>query len=112
MKGGKQGVPTATFKIGTISVNLIPSTTGTRTSTNATRQFCPGQAQTGCFGNSACRTITENGAAAGTLTPDTPKRVTLASTFCIPATGNGVVDSSASLPGPGAVSLSGTFVVK
>jgi hypothetical protein len=38
--------------------------------------------------------------------------VTLASTFCIPATGNGAVDGTADLPGPGAVSLPGTFSLR
>jgi hypothetical protein len=37
--------------------------------------------------------------------------VTVGSTFCIPMTGNGLVDASAALPGPGAVSLPGTFTV-
>jgi hypothetical protein len=103
---------TSTF-IGTIPVILTPATTGTRTSTSATGQFCPGQSLggSGCFGSSACRTITENGSPAGALAPGTPKSVTLASTFCIPATGNGAVDGSAALPGPGAISLPGTFAV-
>jgi hypothetical protein len=104
--------PTNKF-IGTIPVNLSPATTGTRTSTAANGLFCPGQlvGGTGCFGSAACRTITENGGAAGALTAGTPKSVTLASTFCIPATGSVSVDASASLPGPGAISLPGTFTV-
>jgi hypothetical protein len=31
--------------------------------------------------------------------------------FCIAGTGNGLVDGSADLPGPGAVSLPGVFLV-
>jgi hypothetical protein len=106
-------IPTNATKIGTISVNLSPAETNTRTSTNATGQFCPGQTVTaaGCFGSTACRTINENGVAAGALAIGTPKTATLASTFCIPGTGNGAVDGSANLPGPGAVSLPGTFTV-
>ena len=48
-------IPTNATKIGTISVNLSPSETNTRTSTNATGQFCPGQTVTaaGCFGSNA-----------------------------------------------------------
>jgi hypothetical protein len=38
-----------------------------------------------------------------------PAPVTLASVFCIPSTNNGLVDGTANLPGPGAVSLPGTF---
>jgi hypothetical protein len=45
------------------------------------------------------------------VSPGTPATGTLASTFCIAATGNGIVDGAADLPGPGAVSLPGTFVV-
>jgi hypothetical protein len=30
--------------------------------------------------------------------------------FCIAATGNGLVDASADLPGPGAISLPGSFL--
>jgi hypothetical protein len=96
-----------------ISVNLTPLTTGAASDTDAGGLFCPGQgaAQVGCFGSTACRTITENGVAAGAITPGTPSGATLASVFCIAATGNGLVDASANLPGPGAVALPGTFVV-
>jgi hypothetical protein len=34
----------------------------------------------------------------------------LASVFCVASTGNGLVDGSTDLPGPGAVSLPGTFL--
>jgi hypothetical protein len=99
--------------VGVIGVNLSPLTTGTATATDAGGLFCPGQgaAQVGCFGSQACRTITENGVPAGPITPGTPATATLASVFCISATGNGSVDATANLPGPGAVSLPGTFVV-
>ena len=81
-----------------------------------TGNFCPGQTNAsghlfGCFGSTACRTITENGAPAGAITQGTPATATLASVFCIAATGNGLVDASADLPGPGAISLPGQFVV-
>jgi len=94
--------------VGVINVNLTPLTTGTATSTDAAGLFCPSQTHAGCFGSSACRTITENGKAANAISPGTPANATLASTFCIAATGNGLVDASADLPGPGAVSLVGT----
>src|SRR5262249_12278992 len=38
-----------------------------------------------------------------------PATATLASVFCIASTGNGIVDGAADLPGPGAVSLPGTY---
>jgi hypothetical protein len=98
--------------VGVIAVDLSPLTTGTASATNATGVFCPGQLamHRGCFGSSACRTITETGAAAGPITTGTSADATLASVFCIPATGNGLVDAIADLPGPGAVSLPGTFL--
>jgi len=76
--------------------------------------FCPGQSNTsgqafGCFGSAACRTM--NGVASGAIIAGTPATATLASVFCIGATGNGLVDASADLPGPGAVSLPGAFTV-
>ncbi len=101
--------------VGPINVNLSPLTTGIATMTNATGAFCPGQTNAsghlfGCFGSAACRTITENGSPAGLLTNGSPAAATLASVFCIAATGNGLVDASADLPGPGAVSLPGTYL--
>jgi hypothetical protein len=102
--------------VGPINVNLSPLTTGTASMTNATGNFCPGQSNAsghlfGCFGSAACQTITENGSPAGAITQGTPADATLASVFCIAATGNGLVDASADLPGPGAVSLPGQFLV-
>jgi hypothetical protein len=39
----------------------------------------------------------------------TAKAAVLASAFCIPQTGNAVIDYAANLPGPGATSLGGTL---
>jgi hypothetical protein len=101
--------------VGPINVNLSPLTTGTAMKTDPGGNFCPGQSNVnghffGCFGSSACRTITENGVAAGAITPGTPAAANLASVFCIAATGNGLVDASVDLPGPGAVSLPGAYL--
>ncbi len=95
--------------VGVIGVNLTPLTTGSSSVTNGTGIFCPGQTGAGCFGSPACRTITENGVPAGPVSTGVPTSATLASVFCIAATGNGLVDASANLPGPGAISLPGTF---
>ena len=99
--------------IGAIGVNLTPLTTGTASDTDPAGVFCDGQTGggVGCFGNNTCRTITENGSAAGAITPGTPANTTLASVFCIAATMNGAIDATANLPGPGAVSLPGTIEV-
>jgi len=93
-----------------IPINLSPLKTSTASATNATGVFCPNQITPGCFGSPACATTTENGKAAGAVATGTPASATLASVFCIAATGNGLVDASADLPGPGAIALPGTFL--
>ncbi len=99
--------------VGQIAVNLTPLTTGAASSIAPDGLFCPGQgqAQIGCFGQGTCRGIFENGSAAGPIATGTPASATLASVFCIEATGNGLVDASANLPGPGAISLPGSFTL-
>jgi hypothetical protein len=99
--------------VGVIAVNLTPLTTGSASATDPGGIFCPGDGQVhpGCFGAASCVTITENGTPAGPVTRGVPTGATLASVFCIAATGNGLVDASADLPGPGAVALPGTFEV-
>ncbi len=72
--------------------------------------FCPGQTTPGCFGSGAgvCEYIEANGSAAGDLTGGGALPQTLASVYCIPATGAPLVNAVANLPGPGAVTLKGT----
>src|SRR5262249_5562432 len=88
--------------VGVIPINLSPLTTSAASATNATGLFCPSQPHAGCFGSPACRTITENGVAAGAVPPGTPAGATLAPVFCIAAPGNGRRDAPADPPGPGA----------
>jgi hypothetical protein len=95
--------------IGQIHVDLSPLTTDSPTKSNAGGIFCNGQLHAGCFNQPTCVSITENGAAAGKVTLGGSANATLASVFCIAATGNGIVDGAADLPGPGAVSLPGTY---
>ncbi len=99
--------------VGPIAVDLSPLTTGIANANNATGTFCPGQGGSpgtnGCFGQPTCQTIIENGVAAGPITTGADATATLASVFCIASTANGLVNFAADLPGPGAVSLPGTF---
>jgi len=89
-----------------------------------TGAFCPGQDATepgslGCFSTSKappagaeplCDYIEERGSnASGIAVDGGPVDGTLASVFCIPAAGNGLIDGAADLPGPGATSLPGTL---
>jgi hypothetical protein len=103
--GGSDG----SIDVGFISASLAP-TTGTATASNPSGLFCPGQTSPGCFGQATCRSITETGMAPGVsiLSAVTPQAATLASVFCVPATGNPVLDGPAGLPGPAAISLPGT----
>jgi hypothetical protein len=87
------------------SVDLAGTTTGVASASNPSGLFCPGQNNAGAFGNPTGITITENGVAGGDLTVGPAVPATLASVFCIPATGNLLIDGSADLPGPGAVTL-------
>src|SRR5262249_52711772 len=75
--------------VGAIAINLSPLPTGTASATDPGGLFCPGQTatQAGCFGITACRTINESGVAAGPIFTGVPADATLASVFCIPATG-------------------------
>jgi hypothetical protein len=113
--------------IAPLNVTLAPLGTSTTTLTAAANgKFCPTataatctaatdplhcQRTAGCFGRAGCRRIQENGIPAGSLTDNQPHPVTIAATFCIPATGNSLIDggTGADLPGPGAVSIRGTF---
>jgi hypothetical protein len=97
--------------VGVIGVNLSPLDTGTAELSDAGGVFCTGQSSTGCFGSQSCELIRETGSPAGALTLNTPKATKLASVFCIPASGNGLIDGAAALPGPGATSLPGTAVI-
>jgi hypothetical protein len=64
----------------------------------------------GAFGPAAigAHTITETGTPAGDMTDALAHASTLASIFCIPPTFTATVDVVGDLPGPGAVTLSGT----
>ena len=103
--------------VGPIAVSLSPLTTGSASKSDANGLFCPNQGPAagpghlaGCFGSPTCRSITENGSPGGPISIGVPASAKLASVFCVASTGNGLVDASTDLPGPGAVSLPGNFV--
>lgn len=106
--------PDPSQSTGTITVDLSPLFTATADKTSPSGLYCNDQppAQAGCFGRPNCRTIIETGAPAGLLATGVATDVTLVSAFCIPATGTADLDAAAGLPGPGAVSLTGTFTVR
>lgn len=101
--------------LGNISVNLTPLVTGVASDADPAGLFCAGQTtggNEGCFGSTACRSFSQTGMPAGPLSPGVVQPVALASAFCLPATGNVLIDGAASLPGPGAASLAGTLVLR
>ncbi|HXJ35711.1 MAG TPA: hypothetical protein VMS22_16890 [Candidatus Eisenbacteria bacterium] len=89
----------------TFAVSLTGTTTGTSSLSNGSGLFCPLQANAGAFGDPSVTNITETGTTGGNLTTGPAVPATLASVFCIPATGNVLIDGAADLPGPGATSL-------
>jgi hypothetical protein len=105
LPGGSDG----STNLGTIAANLSPVTTGTATKSNPAGLFCPGQTAPGCFGDAACRSITETGTSPGVAITSalSPQPATLVSTFCVAATGNTLLDGPAGLAGPAAISLPG-----
>lgn len=100
-------LPAATKYVGPLPITLSPLTSGTSTLASANGLMCPGQVDAGFLGLPDVREITMTGSP---LLSDllNPLATTLVGTFCIPSTGNQLVDLSADLPGPGAVSLPGT----
>jgi hypothetical protein len=95
---------------GRLAVSLSPLTTAATTLANATGNLCPGQATPGAFGGPA-GAIRETGAP---LLHELSNvfATTVAGTFCIPGTGNGLIDGLTDLPGPGAVSVPGTASIE
>lgn len=76
--------------------------------------LCPGQtsAMTGCFGDPECDAIEVRGEPAiGVAADGGDVAMRLASVWCIPQTGNALLDGHFDLPGPGALTLPGTIRV-
>ncbi len=115
------GCSDGTLHVSHIAVNLSPLTTGSTSASAPDGLFCPDQKFAGCFGEAAlpggaadeCRGFEQNGTEAGPLANGVPTSMTMGSTFCIPATGNALIDSLGSdLPGPGSTSLPGIVTVR
>jgi hypothetical protein len=109
--------PQASQFLATLPVALNPFTTGPATISAASGVFCPNQIttpsnalNTGALGKILGRSVRETGIPGGNLTDHAPHPAALASTFCIPATGNALIDPVAGLPGPGALSVAGSLV--
>jgi hypothetical protein len=108
--GTSHDCPPPTTALPAFGVDLTPLVTGTATDVaGGAGFFCAPQAAAGAFGKPTARYIEENGTTAGScITGGGSYATTLASVFCIPPSGAPLVDAVASLPGPGAIALTGT----
>jgi hypothetical protein len=101
-QGGGQSVDCGPNGINVqLNISTPNSGTGSSSATAVAGKFCPSQGHNGCFGSLTCDYYEENGSEAGKLSAGSHSGVT-ASTFCIPATGNGLIDGNGGFPGPGA----------
>jgi len=100
--------PAVTTFLGTLTVVVPQLTTGTSTLTaDSGGVFCPGQTAPGALGFTDARLLTETGiplGGGGSLLS-----TGLAATFCVPPSGNVVLDIAAQLPAPGGFSAAGTI---
>jgi hypothetical protein len=102
--------PRNTQFAGRLVINIPSLGTASSTVSDPNGAFCPGQRHRGAFGVGAATTITETGSPLlGSLDLFA---TTLAGTFCLPSTGNPVIDANADAPGPGAISVAGTASVQ
>ncbi len=104
--------PAAGNFIGSLDADLAPLSTGTSVAAaDATGRFCAGQTTPGAFGlPNAARLRTTGSPLLGQGLTNV-FATTLAGTFCVPASGNFVIDFIGDLPGPGAVSVPGVAAV-
>jgi hypothetical protein len=101
--------PSGHLFLSAIDIDLALSTSRAKAFSDTQGIFCAGQTYVGAFGQPTVRAIIEDGApAAGGLDADAHSAV-LATVFCIPLTGNGLIDAAANLPGPGAVAVDGSL---
>jgi hypothetical protein len=102
--------PTPLQYVGELLVNPLQLSTGSAVaSADADGFFCPGQRTPGAFGLATARTMRVAGSPL--LGGPTLFSTTLAGTFCVPSSGNPLVDNIEDLPGPGAVSVPGAVNV-
>jgi hypothetical protein len=91
-------------------VDLSPLATSSVIRTAADGNFCgatTGQRNVGAFGQATAHFITEMGSPAGDLRDGALHHAVQSSIFCIPNSGDPLVDAVADLPGTGAITLSG-----
>jgi hypothetical protein len=99
--------PLDTAFAGALAVTIDSGTTGTATLSDPDGNFCAGQTTAGAFGRPDARAIVTRGSPLNPLgLLSSQALMTVASPFCIPATGSPLIDAVGGLPGPGAFSVS------
>ncbi len=94
--------------LGTLTVIIPVLTTSASTLTaDGAGLFCPDQSSPGAFGRDDVRNVMETGVPAGGS--GDPQAQTLVATFCLPASGNSIVDGAGHLPAVGALSATGVL---
>jgi hypothetical protein len=93
----------------TLPLTLPSLTTGTSELTaDSNGIFCPGQSSPGAFGLPNATRVSETGTPIAGSSSNL-LGLTIGATFCIPPTGNGLIDSMGGFPTVGAVSVNGQF---
>jgi hypothetical protein len=101
--------------LATLPIALNPFTTGsTELAANPINGlFCAAVVpDTGAFGKKLARFVREAGTPAGDLRDGVAHNGAFGSTFCVPKTGNALVDPAGGLPGPGGFSIAGSLQLK
>jgi hypothetical protein len=102
--------PAGHLFLAAIDTHVSPLTTADVTAFSDDQGFfCAAQFSQGAFGQEPVRSIVENGSPAAGGFDATARDAVLASVFCIPATGDRLIDAASNLPGPAAVSLGGSI---
>ena len=88
----------------------VACTSNADCSAQSTATSCQ-QATSGAFASPSVQTLTLTGTPAGNMADHAPHGANLVGTFCIPPT-YGPADGGGDLPGPGAITLSGTVTLR
>ncbi|HXQ23483.1 MAG TPA: hypothetical protein VN812_17530 [Candidatus Acidoferrales bacterium] len=94
--------------LGVLDINFPAITTGESGLHDTNGELCPGQTQAGAFGWLDARNINLKGSPLLSSTSDLFSE-TIVSTFCVPSSHNGLLDSSGGLPAAGALSAKATL---
>jgi hypothetical protein len=93
----------------TYAYGLLLTTDTQEDDSGGTGLFCPGQHGGGAFSLPDARALSVQGSPPGNLLDELPHPGIFSSIFCVPKTGNVLIDGTADLPGPGASAIAGSL---